>query len=104
MHAAKRRRLEAAGWHIGTAAEFLGLTQAESDYIEIKLALLYALARVRKQHRWTRAALARKIGVKEFKVRRMEIGDGSIFIDDFVNALLALGATRKDLARIIARS
>ena len=39
MHAAKRKRLEAAGWRIGSAEEFLGLTKEETALVEMKLAL-----------------------------------------------------------------
>lgn len=38
MKKAKRERLEAGGWKVGTAAEFLGLAPEESALIEIKLA------------------------------------------------------------------
>ena len=39
MNKAKRERLEASGWKVGTVAEFLELTPEESALIEIKLAL-----------------------------------------------------------------
>ena len=39
MDQAKRERLEAKGWKIGTVSEFLELTPEETTLIEIKLAL-----------------------------------------------------------------
>lgn len=39
MKKAKRERLEAGGWKVGTVSEFLSLTPEESALIEIKLAL-----------------------------------------------------------------
>lgn len=39
MHPAKRARLEAAGWKIGSVDEFLGLSDEESLFVELKLAL-----------------------------------------------------------------
>ena len=39
MDAAKRARLEDAGFQIGTASDFLGLTPEENALVEIKLAL-----------------------------------------------------------------
>jgi len=39
MNSAKRKRLEAAGWRFGTAAQFLKLKPAEEAYIELKLSL-----------------------------------------------------------------
>jgi len=38
MKRSKRERLESAGWRVGTAAEFLGLTAEESAFVEMKLA------------------------------------------------------------------
>jgi len=39
MKRAKRARLEAAGWKVGTTTDFLGLSAAEAAYVEMKLAL-----------------------------------------------------------------
>ena len=43
----KRKRLEAKGWKIGSAAEFLQLSPEESAYIELKIALSKNLQRCR---------------------------------------------------------
>lgn len=48
MDLAKRQRLEAAGWKIGTVAEFLELTPVESEIIELKLAISQELKEIRK--------------------------------------------------------
>jgi hypothetical protein len=37
MESAKNRKLEAVGWQVGDATDFLGLTQAESELVETKL-------------------------------------------------------------------
>ena len=47
MRSAKRKRLEAKGWKVGTADDFLDLTAEESQYIEIKLALTRTLKKLR---------------------------------------------------------
>jgi hypothetical protein len=39
----KKARLEAAGWKLGSAREFLGLTDAEAAVVEFKLELAKAL-------------------------------------------------------------
>ena len=38
MNSAKRQRLEAAGWAVGDAKDFLGLSPEEAAFIELKLA------------------------------------------------------------------
>ena len=39
MRETKRRRLEARGWRVGNTKEFLGLSDDEAAYIELKLKL-----------------------------------------------------------------
>lgn len=39
MDPSKRERLEAAGWKVGSVDEFLGLSDEESLFVELKLAL-----------------------------------------------------------------
>ena len=77
MKKAKRERLEAKGWKVGTVAEFLGLTPEESALIEIKLALARRL-RKRRQKRMTQAQLAEKIQSSQSRVAKAETGDSSV--------------------------
>ena len=39
----KRRKLERAGWKVGSAAELLGLTEQEALFVELKVALARSL-------------------------------------------------------------
>jgi len=39
MKKAKRARLEAAGWKVGTVRQFLGLSDEEAAFVDLKLAL-----------------------------------------------------------------
>jgi hypothetical protein len=48
MRKSKRERLEAKGWRFGTAQEFLGLSNEESAYVELRLRLADSL-RLRRQ-------------------------------------------------------
>ncbi|WP_262708658.1 hypothetical protein [Chryseotalea sanaruensis] len=36
MNSAKKKRLEAKGWKVGSAAEFLNLSSKEASYVELK--------------------------------------------------------------------
>lgn len=38
MENSKRRKLEQAGWTVGSTEEFLGLTEGEAAFVELKLA------------------------------------------------------------------
>ena len=97
----KRRKLEGKGWKIGTTKEFLGLSEEESLYVEIKLALSNAFAELRRELEWTQTDVAGRLGSSQSRVAKMEAGDRSVSIDLLVRGLLGLGATREDLARVI---
>jgi DNA-binding XRE family transcriptional regulator len=98
----KRKRLEAKGWRIGNAREFLGLTDEEAAYIELKLRLASSLRVRRRRRRLTQAGLARLLGSSQSRVAKMEIGDPSVSLDLLVRSLLALGASTVELSRIIS--
>ena len=57
MNSAKKRRLQKAGWRVGSAEEFLGLSREEAELVEMKLALGLVLKRHRTRKRLTQAAL-----------------------------------------------
>lgn len=101
MKTDKKRRLEAAGWRIGDAKDFLGLTPEEAEFVEIKLALSRRLRRLREEQNWTQAEFARRVGSSQSRVAKMEAGDPTVSIDLLVRSLLAAGANRKELGRIL---
>src|SRR5206468_504386 len=89
MKADKRRKLEAAGWRVGDAREFLGLTSSEAEFLEIKLALARKLRQIREQHHWTQAELAKRVGSSQSRVAKMEAGDPTVTVDLVDESLLA---------------
>jgi DNA-binding XRE family transcriptional regulator len=98
------KRLREAGWNIGDTADFLELTPEETVFIEMKLALSRSLRQEREKQGVTQIALAKLIGSSQSRVAKMEAGDSSVTIDLLMRALLALGLTKKDLSRIVARA
>ena len=101
MDARKKKRLEAAGWRVGSTQEFLGLSSAEAAYIELKIALSDKLKERRQSQRVTQQELARVLGSSQSRVAKMEAGDPTVSLDLLMRGLFALGATRKDVARAI---
>jgi predicted XRE-type DNA-binding protein len=103
MKAAKRARLKAAGWAVGDAAEFLGLSEEERAFVETKLALSAGVRERRQRQRLTQAQVARRLGSSQSRVAKLEAADPSVSMDLMVRSLLRLGATRADIARLIQR-
>jgi predicted XRE-type DNA-binding protein len=103
MKNARYDRLKQAGWMVGTTAEFLGLTEEEAALIEMKLALAHSLREHRDGQRLTQEQLARMLGSSQSRVAKMEAADSSVSMELLVRSLLMLGATRKEIGRVLAR-
>ena len=101
MRKDKKKRLEAAGWTVGSTADFLELTPAEREFIELKLSLSHDLKQRRLARGMTQAELAEEIGSSQARVARMEAAHGSVSIDLLVRSLCTMGATRRELAQRI---
>ena len=102
MHADKRRRLERAGWVIGNANEFLGLSPDEQRFVDLKLALADGLRRRREQLGLTQGAIALQLGSSQSRVAKMEAAHRSVSTDLLLRSLFKLGARPAEVARLIA--
>lgn len=97
-----QRKLEAAGFHVGTVAEFLGLTDAEMAVIDLHLDLRDLLIAIREREGLTQTELAKRMRSSQSRVAKMERAGSDVSLDLLVKALFAAGADRKDIARAIA--
>ena len=104
MKQTKKVRLERKGWKIGSAQELLQLSDEEAAYIELKVALSDRLRSLREKKAITQVEMAKMISSSQSRVAKMESGDPSVSIDLLVKALLALGATRKQIAGAMTAS
>jgi predicted XRE-type DNA-binding protein len=102
VNKAKKAKLERKGWRIGSAKDFLGLSDEEAAYVEMKLALSEKLKQQRVQNKLTQAELARLTHSSQSRIAKMEAGDPTVSIDLLVKSLLALGVSKKELGRSIS--
>ena len=102
MKRSKRAKLESRGWKIGSAEEFLGLSDEEAAFIEMKLALSAKLKQRRERKQMTQAELAKLVRSSQSRVAKMEAGDPTVSMDLLVKSLLALGVSKKELGRSIS--
>ena len=102
MRKQKRKRLEAKGWKTGTVKEFLGLSDEESAYIELKVKLAAGLKQRRQQQGLSQLELAAKLQSSQSRVAKMEAGDPSVSLDLLVRSLITLGTSERELSQIIA--
>lgn len=78
MKEARRKRLEAAGWAVGNAADFLGLSPEEEALVEMKLRLAAELRKLRAEQNVTQVELARRLGSSQSRVG--QDGEGGRFV------------------------
>ncbi len=104
MREDKKRRLEAKGWKVGSAKEFLRLSDEESAYIDLKIRLADGLRDRRQRNRLSQVQLARMLRSSQSRIAKMEAGDPSVSLDLLIRSLLALGTSDRELSRIIFTS
>jgi predicted XRE-type DNA-binding protein len=96
---ARWKTLRARGWREGSVADFLRLSPEEAALIELKLQMGQAVRNLRLQQGLTQVELAERLGSSQSRVAKLETGDPSVSLDLLTRSLLALGATKKDVAR-----
>jgi len=99
MHASKRKKLEAAGYKVGDAADFLGLSPAESTLVEMKVSLALHMKELRKVKGISQEKLAALLGSSQSRVAKMEACDSSVSMDMMVKSMAILGASSGDIAK-----
>jgi DNA-binding XRE family transcriptional regulator len=103
MNKATRNKLEAGGWRLGSAKDFLGLSTEEAAFIEVKLLLSDKLRERRSANRLTQAQLAKLLGSSQSRVAKMEAGDPSVSVDLLLRSLFILGATPTEVGSVLRR-
>jgi ribosome-binding protein aMBF1 (putative translation factor) len=99
MNSARLKKLQAAGWRVGSAKDFLKLSDEEAMLVELKVSLSGALRQARAKRGLSQVELAQRMRSSQSRVAKIEAGDASVSLDLIVRALLAAGATRRDLQR-----
>jgi ribosome-binding protein aMBF1 (putative translation factor) len=99
MNSARLKRLQAAGWKVGSTRDFLKLSDEEATLVELKLSLTDALKQARQKRHLSQIDLAQRMGSSQSRVAKIEAGDPSVSLDLIVRAFLATGATRQELQR-----
>ena len=77
MEKNKKKRLEDAGWRVGSTAEFLELSPEEAAFVELKLTLSTELRARRNEAGLSQVELARRLGSSQSRVAKMEASDPS---------------------------
>ncbi len=99
----KKQRLSRAGWRVGSTEELLGLSADESAFIVLELSASDDLSARRVARGVTQVELAERLGSSQSRVAKIEAKGPSLTLDLLFRAYLALGATPRDLAKVITQ-
>ncbi len=89
------------GWVEGSAKDFLDLSDADVEYIELRLALSRLLREMRQKLRLTQVEVAARLETSQSRLAKMEKADPTVSSDLLLRSLFRLGVTRKELAEAI---
>ena len=97
MKTNKIERIKAAGWEVGNAEDFLQLSDEESLLLALKLSLISAVKKSRIKRKLSQIDLAKRMKSSQSRIAKIEAGDASVSLDLIVRALIASGATTRDI-------
>jgi ribosome-binding protein aMBF1 (putative translation factor) len=95
--AKKQKALEAAGFRVGDAADFLELTDLERSLVDLRLAVSRAVRERRKSANLTQAQVAARMKSTQARVAKIEAGDTGVSLDLMFSGLFAVGGRLSDL-------
>jgi transcriptional regulator with XRE-family HTH domain len=91
MDPVKRKALEAAGWQIGDAADFLEMSAQERQLLDARVQLARAVRSQRLARGWSQKALAARLETSQPRVAKIEQAAADVSLDQLVRAFALAG-------------
>lgn len=104
MHAKKRAALEAAGWRLGDAADFLNMSDDERQLLDARVQLALAVRRLREARRLSQKQLGARLKTSQPRVAKIERAASDVSLDQLVRAFAAAGGKIKVKVRSAKRT
>jgi len=92
MDATKRKAIEAAGWKVGDAADFLGMSADERQLLDARVALARAIRLQRESVNMSQKEFGQRMKTSQPRVARIERAAPDVSLEQLVPALTAAGA------------
>jgi len=102
MKPEKRHRLEAAGFKVGSADGFLGLSPEESALVSLRMSLAEQVRSRRLRLHYSQTELARRIGSSQSRIAKLEAAEADVSLDLLFRALFATGAKMREVGKVVA--
>ncbi len=91
MKSSKRKVLEAAGWKVGDAADFLAMSDEERQLLDARVELALAVRRQREAACLSQKELGAKLKTSQPRVAKIERAAADVSLDQLVRAFTAAG-------------
>lgn len=91
MDVRKRKAIEAAGWKVGDAADFLEMNDEERQLLEARVELALAVRRQREAIHLSQKQLGAMLKTSQPRVAKIERAASDVSMDQLVRAFTAAG-------------
>jgi len=91
MDTTKRKALEAAGWKIGDAADFLEMSDEERQLLDARVSLALAIRNQREALDLSQKELGARLKTSQPRVAKIERAASDVSLDQLVRAFTAVG-------------
>ena len=91
MDAAKRKVIEAAGWKVGDAADFLGMNDQERQLLDTRVKLALAIRQQREALHLSQKQLAALLKTSQPRVAKIERAASDVSMDQLIRAFTMAG-------------
>jgi DNA-binding XRE family transcriptional regulator len=91
MNKRKQKALEAAGYQVGDAADFLGLSPEETALVDLRVAVSQAVQLLRKKRGFSQVKLAEMIESSQSRIAKIEAGSSDVSLDLMLRSYFAMG-------------
>lgn len=91
MDVTKRKALEAAGWKLGDAEDFLEMSDEERQLLDARVNMALAIKRQRKALEMSQKELGAILKTSQPRVAKIERAASDVSLDQLVRAFTAVG-------------
>ena len=91
MDVTKRKAIEAAGWKVGDAADFLAMNDEERQLLDMRVKLALAVRRQREALHLSQKQLGTMLKTSQPRVAKIERAASDVSMDQLVRAFTAAG-------------
>ncbi len=91
MNAAKRKALQAAGWKIGDAADFLNMSEEERQLLDARTEIALAIRKQREAGNISQKELGVRLKTSQPRIVKIERAASDVSMDQLIRAFAAAG-------------